>query len=396
MTNTAEDRSAHAPANDDEEVLVSPGVILEEVRARLWDIELTRAYVDIAEAGVGDGARKRDKSLLAPALSLWDEPDVEVIDLVDGLIPAEGLTVQSSDPKTGKTWIEEEIAVSIATGTPAFGTFRTMCGPVALFLFEDSRAATRTRLGAIATAKGLKRSEALADVHLVCRPFFDMLNAEDLAWVVASVRAMPVAPLALFFDPLRDAHTGDEVDDMDRVSRALRILVKVLHCAVFVTHHNRKGQNNGQSKGQPGDEMRGGGELRGRLDAGIYPKLTGGDQVTTFELLVKTDKRDGLKVAPFTLKLEIEDENKRARCVRWTVMKDGRESTATPEQRTLSALVLLNESSPCDYFASHTVARRAGMKSENTVTALGVLLSDGKVERGFGGKGWRITSGEIV
>lgn len=400
LTRNAYDSTQNAQ-NDDEEGygLVTMGdVILDlerERKAREWDLEISRAFVDLAKVGVGTGTRKRDVSLLAPALALWEEPDVEVIDIVEGLIPETGLTVQSSDPKTGKTWIEEEIAVSIATGTKAFGAFDTVSGPVALFLFEDSRAATRTRLGAIARGKGLTRERALADVHLVCRPFFDLLSPDDLAWIVASVRAMPIAPIAIFFDPLRDAHTGHEVDDMDRISRALRMLIKVLDCAVFVTHHNRKASTTPRKDGQAGDEMRGGGELRGRLDAGLYPKLTGGDQVNTFELAVRTDKRDGQKQAPFTLKLEIEDENKRAVNVKWTVVRDGRETGATPESRVLSALIGLNEANPCDYFAQTTVAKRAGVKNENAGTVLGVLLGQGRVERGFGGRGWRLTSGEI-
>lgn len=379
--------------------LVPLGVVVADIeaerKAREWDLEISRAFVDLSKVGVGDRLHKRDAPLLAPALSLWEDPDDEVIDIVDGLVPEMGLTVQSSDPKTGKTWIEEEIAVSIATGTPAFGAFETLAGPVALFLLEDSRAATRTRLGAIARGKGLTREQALADVHLVCRPHFDLLSPDDMAWVVASVRALPIAPVAIFFDPLRDAHTGDEVDDMDRVSRALRALIKTLGCAVFVTHHNRKSSSNPKKDGQAGDEMRGGGELRGRLDAGLYPKLTGGDQVNVYELAVKTDKRDGQKQAPFTLKLEIEDENKRAVNVRWTVVRDGKDSGATPEQRILSALAGLNEGSPCDYFAQHTIARKAGIKNDSATIALGVLLGQGRIERGVGGRGWRLTTGRI-
>lgn len=399
LTQNAYDPTQNASNDDEEYGLVPLGAVLHDIeaerKAREWDLEISRAFVDLARVGVGDKLHKRDAPLLKPALELWEEPDVEVIDIVDGLVPEMGLTVQSSDPKTGKTWIEEEIAVSIATGTKAFGSFDTMAGPVALFLFEDSRAATRTRLGAIARGKGLTREQALADVHLVCRPFFDLLSPDDMAWVVASVRALPIAPVAIFFDPLRDAHTGDEVDDMDRVSRALRALIKTLNCAVFVTHHNRKSSSNPKKDGQAGDEMRGGGELRGRLDAGVYPKLTGGDQVNTFELNVKTDKRDGQKQAPFTLKLEIEDENKRAVNVRWTVVRDGKESVTTDEQRVRSALLAMNEEHPASHFALEAIAKRAGIRKAAASDALAALQQEMKVERGFGGRGFRLQTGEI-
>lgn len=367
------------------------------IDAALWEGELGRARLDLAALGIGGGPRKHAAPMFAPALTLWDEEDAEVPDLVDGLVPTRGFTVQSSAPKVGKTWVEEEIAVSISTATKAFGVFDTGKKPLtsALILCEDSRRATKRRLGAIAAGKGLTKEQALERVHLVCRPHFDLTNAEDMAWVVASVRCLPEPPAILFIDPLRDAHTGDETDDMDPVTRALRQLITVLDCAVYVNHHNRKTQGNGKESGDPGDEMRGGGELRGRIDAGIYPKKKGGDGVNTFELDVRTEKRDGQASGTFGLKIEIEDENKRAKCVRWTVTRDGKESVATPGQRILAALVGLNEGSPADYFAQSTISKRAGMKHEIAFDTLNELLALGRVERGFGGRGWRLTSGEI-
>jgi hypothetical protein len=356
----------------------------------LFDGMLAKARRDLAAVGAGPRGDVKRRPLLEPALALWEHEDEPVVDLVDRLIPEHGLAVQSSHPKTGKTWIEEELAISIATGTKAFGHFETgEPRAVALFLFEDSRATTKIRLGAIAAGKGLQPSEALRRVHLVCKPHLDLLNVDDAAHVVASVRQLPEKPAAVFFDPLRDAHTGDEVDDMDAVARVLRQLSSVLGCMVFVTHHNRKAQQGQTPKGQAGDEMRGGGELRGRIDAGLYPRLVGGDQVNAFELEVTTDKRDGQKAAPFRLSLDIEDEGKRAKTVRWRV--DGVEAAKTREgeERVRAALVELNHEKPVAFFAASEIAKSAGMQKARVLDVLASFRASGTVERAVSGKGWR-------
>jgi len=359
---------------------------------------MAKAKRDLAVAGVGDRAEIERLPLFQPALTLWEYNDPPPADLVDRLIPEKGLTVQSSHPKTGKTWIEEEIAVSIATGTKAFGHFDTgEPRAVALVLFEDSKATTKIRLGAIGAGKGMQPTEALRRVYFVCKPRLDLLDVDDAAQLVASVRALPEKPAAVFFDPLRDAHTGDEVDDMDEVARVLRHLATVLDCAIFVTHHNRKAQQ-GQhaSKGQAGDEMRGGGELRGRIDAGIYPRLVGGDQVNTFELEVSTDKRDGQKAAPFKLSLDIEDVDKRAKTVRWSVDGLSQAKERDEAHRVWEALVELNHERPAEFHAVTAVAEMAKMRKADVLEALHALLTDRerRAERGTRG-GWRVHHGIV-
>lgn len=375
----------------------TPLELTEAVDAALWDGELTRAKIDLQMVGAGERAGRVRRPMLQSALSLWDEPDEEVRDLVEGLVPERGLTVQSSDPKTGKTWIEQEIAVSIATGTKVFGRFATGAPRhVAMFLFEDKKSSTKNRLRAIAAGKGMPKERALARVQLVCKPSFNLVNVDDLAWVVASVRLMPEAPAAIFLDPLRDAWVGNETDEMDTVTRALRQLVKVLDCAVFVTHHNRKAQNaGGKDRGQAGDEMRGGGELRGRIDAGLYPKKKGGDGKNTFELDVRTENRDGQGAGSFGLSFHIIDEDRRAVDIRWQVIEPGAPGISGDESRIIAALVRLNEARPNGWFGVEQIRETAGMNKDNCRAALDSLRGKKKVEKSIGNLGWRLFSGEL-
>lgn len=71
-------------------------------------------------------------------------------------------------PKTGKTFLGIELAVSIATGTPVFGTYAvTEPGPTLLYLAEDSEPEVRERLAGCCAAHGVA---PLHPAHVPCPP----------------------------------------------------------------------------------------------------------------------------------------------------------------------------------------------------------------------------------
>jgi hypothetical protein len=369
----------------DPDEMVPLGELLEETK---WQHALAKAQVDLDNLNAVGAASKHARPMFAPALDLWADSDDEPIDLVQGLIPERALTVQASSPKAGKTWIEEELVTSIATGTKAFNEFPTGDPrAAAMILCEDSRRATRNRLKAIATGKGLSHEEALRRIYLVCRPHFDLLNPADVAWIVASARMLPEPIAILVIDPLRDAWTGKETEEMDKVTRVLRQLVTLLDCAVFITHHNRKSSTaSNKPPSSPEEEMRGGSELLGRLDAGIFPRRKGGDARNTFDLNVHTTKRDGQRVEDFDLRLEIEDENRRAKTVRWTVIRG---TQGGNDERVLEALRKLEAEHPGDYHDIRAIARRAGLRESEASDTLSSLLFSKKAERGIRHGSWR-------
>lgn len=387
------------------------------------------AEIDPAFAEAIDKARAELEAASAAAGGLVPQPmfesareidedrseDNEPPDIVRGLVPDKGLTVIGGPPKDGKkTWISAELSISIASGTKAFGTFETgEPRHVARILLEDKRGSTRRRHRAVLRGKGLD-TDTLDRIHVASKPNINLLDLDSLAWIVASVRALPEMPIAVFIDPLRDAHKGKEVEDMDAVSRMLRLLMSVLGCGVVVTHHVRKGQQQqyGKESGAPGDDLRGGGELRGRLDAGIYPKKAsgeGGDGVGTFELDVRTESRDGQPAGNFHLTLNIEDDEKhRAHRATWKVttgaeVKQTKEEQANEKTRAnvLRALEAMHaDEGEAEYFGITPIAKHAGHRKEKVTVALHMLLQDGRVEqslsRSTSDKGWRLSRPHVL
>jgi hypothetical protein len=383
------------PGADDEDA-AEEGETLTTVGDTLWAAALAKAAEDLGAGTSKASAQKYARPLFVPALSLFTgEDDGDAPMLVEGLVPEKGLTVQASSPKAGKTWIEEELAVAVATATPAFGEFATLPGEraVCLVLCEDSYRSTRGRLRGAAASRDMSPEQALGRVHVVCRPHLDLLNPADLALIVASARQIPNLALVII-DPLRDAWVGSEVESMDAVTRVLRQLVSVLDCAVFITHHNRK--QGTQDKGppaDPGDEMRGGSELLGRMDSGIFPWRKTSTAPNVIDLLVRTKTRDGEPLAPFDLRLEIENKDRRVERVRWTVIRGG---GGGGEESVVSALRKLNEEHPACYHDIKAVARRAGLKEREAQDALSSLLFAKKVERGAARNAWRLHHGTLL
>ena len=302
MTAANDDRPVAGPTRSDTANDRRSTITVDEA----WAIEVDRARADLARIA-GHGAVEMTPIAFESGLDLCanDDGDDERGWLVAGLIPAHGFTLQASAPKCGKTWIAESVALALASATPLFGVFATARKPrhVFLLLAEDSRADTKRRLRKLLAGAGLDET-VLDRVHVKCRERVDLLNVDHLARVVASVRMLSCKPALVVIDTLRDAHSGSEVEDMDAVSRRLRDLASVLDCALFVTHHVRKLRPRATFTF---DDVRGGTELRARMEAGLLARRVDGDGGPIEQ---KSELRNG---APrtFWLRLDIDDTSAR-------------------------------------------------------------------------------------
>jgi hypothetical protein len=64
-------------------------------------------------------------------------------------IRPEGLSLIASKPKKGKSWLELQASISIATGAIALGKFPTTCGDVLYVALEDSPSRMQSRMAAL-------------------------------------------------------------------------------------------------------------------------------------------------------------------------------------------------------------------------------------------------------
>jgi hypothetical protein len=186
--------------------------------------------------------------------------------LVDGLWSAEGVGVIGGAPKSCKTWLGLDLAVSVASGTDALGHFPVVsAGPVLLYGAEDATVRLRERIESIAAARGLSLDEL--PLGLIDVPSLRLDTERDLARLRATIAEH--RPRLLILDPLVRLHRIDEnsAGEMSALLGELREIQRDHHLAIVLVHHLRK---NGAARGQDGQSLRGSGDLHAWGDSNLY------------------------------------------------------------------------------------------------------------------------------
>jgi len=193
--------------------------------------------------------------------------------LVEGLWAEQAVGFIGGVPKTGKTWLALDLAVSVAAGVPALGRFPIPNpGPVLLFAAEDPPEAIRERVAGIALAAGVDLERL--PVGLITEPVLRLdLNPDRdrLSMTLARVR-----PGLLVLDPLVRLHRADEnaAAEISDILGFLRQMQRVHKTAILLVHHLRKG-----SPGDNGQALRGSGDLHAWGDSNLYLSLQDGKAV---------------------------------------------------------------------------------------------------------------------
>jgi hypothetical protein len=168
-------------------------------------------------------------------------------------------------PKSFKTWMGLEMAVSLASATPCLGAYPpARRGKALLFLAEDADHVVRARLESLCRHRGVALSAL--DLFVITTPTLRIdLEVEQrrLRATLAAVR-----PDLLLLDPLVRLHRRDEnsAADVSALLAFLRELQREFEAAVVLVHHTRK---NGASN-QPGQALRGSGDLHAFGDSNLY------------------------------------------------------------------------------------------------------------------------------
>lgn len=287
-----------------------------------WDKELARALDDVTRL-LGKTGKAARAPLFVEVGELFCREYPRTPWQVTGLITRGGTALLGAEPKSCKTWLATEIAVAVATGTKVCGEFFAERGTVAYFYAEDLDVQVRNRVRALAAARGIDPT-TIRNLYVCPRgKFLDVRQNEDLAWIVASCRAIGRVDLVVL-DPLRDIHSGEEdkSDSMHDVMRRIRLLGEILGCTVAISHHKGKQSKDNQGR-RPGQTMRGSGAIHGSTDSGIYFGIRGGDAVAQFKLDVDVEIKGARSAGRFGLTLAIED-NAAGEAMRatWSVDRD--------------------------------------------------------------------------
>lgn len=180
-------------------------------------------------------------------------------------------------PKCCKSWLGLDMATSVASATPCLGHFPVEDpGPALVYLAEDALPMVRARVEALCQHRGLA-IEPL-ELHVIATPTLRLDLARDqqrLAATVAQIR-----PRLLLLDPLVRLHRLDEnsAADISALLGYLRELQRRFHTAVVLVHHASK-----KHRAQPGQALRGSGDLHAFGDDNAYLTRTDDHFVLTLE-----------------------------------------------------------------------------------------------------------------
>ena len=219
--------------------------------------------------------------------------------LIEDLWGTEAVGLIGGMPKSAKTWVGLDLALSVASGTPCLGHYRVMQpGPVLVYLAEDPIEMLRRRVQAMATHRHLTLDRLQLHVILAQRLRLD--DPEDYARLFETARMLQ--PRLLLLDPLVRLHRMNENDavEMAQLLSGLRELQQRLGVAVVVVHHTRK---NGGGTGPAGLRLRGSSDLWAWSDSNLYLRRSQG------QLLLAMEHRAAAAPDPVMLRLVDEDED---------------------------------------------------------------------------------------
>lgn len=227
---------------------------------------------------------------LDPAAGNW---------LVESLWSWRAVGVLGGPPKSAKTWLAVDLALSVASGTKALEAYPVpKPGPVVFFAAEDAPARIRERFAAVATRRGV--SLKALDLHLLDVPTLRLDDERDRSRLAQTIQNLH--PRLLVLDPLVRMHRSDEnsATEISGLLSFLRRLEREEEVAVLLVHHTRK---DGGSNSQPGLGLRGSSDLWAFGDSNLYLRRTRGNLI-----LLSIEHRSAPSPAPVSIALVAEPQ----------------------------------------------------------------------------------------
>lgn len=205
--------------------------------------------------------------------------------LLEGIWTRGGCGFVSGAPKSYKSWLSLDIAVSIATGEKLLGTHRVVSpGPVLYLQEEDSLATVVDRLESIVEGRSPQSHwggvlevgrgkvtwgpPSSLPIDIQAHTGVVLSDPRWMAWLSERVRTYEYR--AVIIDTLTttvgDVDLDKAVDLQTRVLRPLREMAQTYDCAVIIVHHSRKNTQGGRR----GSNMLGSVALHGWVDCALY------------------------------------------------------------------------------------------------------------------------------
>jgi len=193
-----------------------------------------------------------------------DEPDPRRRWLIEGLWARAGVGIIGGAPKSCKSWLALDLALSVASRTPCLEAFSVAeHGRVLVYMAEDAAAVVKERLAGLCRRRRLDLSSL--PIGVITAPSLRLDCGRDQRRLDQTVGRH--APRLLLLDPFVRLHRINENDagEVSALLGYLRELQRRHDLAVAVVHHTRK---NGASSGG-GQSLRGSGDFFAWVDTAL-------------------------------------------------------------------------------------------------------------------------------
>jgi hypothetical protein len=291
---------------------------------------------------------------------------------VEGLWGASAVGFIGGPPKCCKSYLGLELAVAVASGTPALGHHPVLePGPTLVYLAEDALSAVRQRVDGLVKHRELSL-EHLA-LHVITAPTLRLDQTADCQRLFQTVQRL--RPRLVLLDPLVRMHGIDEnhATEVAQLLSALRNLQRQLDVAVILVHHTRKFIPAGTQAGQG---LRGSTDLHAFGDSNLYLRR-GRDG-----LVLSMEHRAAAAPEPVGLQLITDDEA----AIHLQITHDANHQQEQRRQHLAHAvLAALASSQP---MTRQALRQRLAVKNQTLGEALEELERADKIERCS--EGWRL------
>ena len=184
--------------------------------------------------------------------------------LVQDLWGAGAVGVIGGAPKSNKSTLALDLAVSVASATPCLGRFEVHTpGLVLVYLAEDALPRIRDRVAQLCQHRGLSLPDL--PLHVVTAPTLRLDLERDRRALQQTLDTL--RPALLILDPLVRLHALDEnsVSDVSGLLGFLREINRRYQMALVLVHHMAK-----RSRRDLGQALRGSSDLHAWLDSACY------------------------------------------------------------------------------------------------------------------------------
>lgn len=286
--------------------------------------------------------------------------------LINQLWGSEAVGIIGGEPKSGKSLLALDLAVSVASATASLGRFAvTKAARVLLFAAEDPLHVVRERLAAITAARTLDLAHL--PLYVITAPYVRLDRPDHCERLSETVEK--VKPALLVLDPFVRLHSIDEnaAGEVAPLLAYLRHLQRKFHLAVALVHHARKDA----ARARPGQALRGSSEFHAWGDSNLYLRRR--------EQLLRLSVEHRAARAPDDLTLELCADPLGLRIVNAAAITDPPPNTS-PAHRIEQ--VLTTATAPLGVRELRALCR---IRSETLCTTLDALANAGRVVKSVDG-----------